>query len=63
MLMAVAVGALAALGFGHFPGRRSDADAVYSQAGALVMTGLLPPADPLPKDPHLYAWGHLFPPA
>jgi geranylgeranyl transferase type-2 subunit beta len=48
-------------GFGHFPGRRSDADAVYFQAGALVMTGFLPPADPLPKDPHLYAWGHLFP--
>jgi geranylgeranyl transferase type-2 subunit beta len=49
-------------GFGHFPRRRSDADAVYFLAGALVMTGFLPPADPLPKDPHLYAWGHLFPP-
>jgi hypothetical protein len=48
-------------GFGHFPGRRSDADAVYFQTGALVMTGFLQPAAPLPKDPHLYAWGHLFP--
>jgi hypothetical protein len=42
-------------------GRRSDADAVYFQVGALVMTGFLKPAEPLPKDPHLYAWGHLFP--
>jgi geranylgeranyl transferase type-2 subunit beta len=49
-------------GFGHFPGRRSDADAVYFQTGALVMTGFLKPADPPPKDPQLLAWGHLFPP-
>jgi geranylgeranyl transferase type-2 subunit beta len=48
-------------GFGHFPGRRSDADAVYFQVGGLVMTGFLKPAEPLPKDPHLLAWGHLFP--
>jgi prenyltransferase beta subunit len=48
-------------GFGHFPGRRSDADAVYFQTGTLVMTDFLKPADPLPQSAHLYAWGHLFP--
>jgi prenyltransferase beta subunit len=49
-------------GFGHFPGCGSDADAVYFQVGALVMSGFLKPADPLPADPHLLSWGHLMPP-
>ncbi len=49
-------------GFGHYPGSPSDMDAVYFQAGTLVMAGFLKPADPPPKDPHLLAWGHLFPP-
>jgi hypothetical protein len=49
-------------GFGHFPGSPSDTDAVYFQVGTLVMAGVLPPANPLPKDPHLLGWGHLFPP-
>src|SRR6185436_6512407 len=48
-------------GFGHFPGSPSDADAVYFQVGTLVMAGVLKPADPLPKDPHLLSWGHLMP--
>ncbi len=48
-------------GFGHFPGSTSDADAIYFQVGALVMTGYLRPADPLPRDPHLLGWGHLMP--
>jgi geranylgeranyl transferase type-2 subunit beta len=48
-------------GFGHFPGCTSDADAVYFQVGLLVMAGILPPVDPLPKEPQLYSWGHLFP--
>ncbi|HKB38044.1 MAG TPA: prenyltransferase/squalene oxidase repeat-containing protein [Gemmataceae bacterium] len=48
-------------GFGHFPGSTSDADAIYFQVGALVMTGFLKPVDPLPRDPHLLGWGHLFP--
>ena len=48
-------------GFGHFPGSTSDADAVYFQVGTLVMAGLLKPADPLPRDPHLLSWGHLMP--
>jgi geranylgeranyl transferase type-2 subunit beta len=49
-------------GFGHFPGSTSDADAVYFQVGTLVMAGFLKPADPLPPEPHLLGWGHLFPP-
>jgi geranylgeranyl transferase type-2 subunit beta len=49
-------------GFGHLPGSTSDADAVYFQAGTLVLAGWLPPADPLPPDARLLGWGHLFPP-
>src|SRR5262249_47900958 len=48
-------------GFGHFPGSPSDADAVYFQVGTLVMAGFLKPVEPLPKEPHLYGWGHLMP--
>jgi geranylgeranyl transferase type-2 subunit beta len=48
-------------GFGHFPGSPSDADAVYFQVGTLVMAGFLRPAEPLPRDPHLLSWGHVFP--
>jgi geranylgeranyl transferase type-2 subunit beta len=48
-------------GFGHFPGSPSDTDAVYFQVGTLVMAGFLKPVQPLPKDPQLLSWGHLFP--
>ncbi len=48
-------------GFGHYPGSPSDADAVYFHVGTLVMAGLLRPADPLPPEPQLLGWGHLFP--
>ncbi len=48
-------------GFGHFPGSTSDADAVYFHVGTLVMAGHLKPAAPLPRDPQLLGWGHLFP--
>ena len=48
-------------GFGHYPGSTSDADAIYFQVGTLVMAGVLKPADPLPRDPHLLSWGHLMP--
>jgi geranylgeranyl transferase type-2 subunit beta len=48
-------------GFGHYPGSTSDADACFFHAGTLVMAGWLKPADPLPKDPQLLGWGHLFP--
>lgn len=48
-------------GFGHYPGSTSDADAVYFHVGVLVMAGYLRPVDPLPRNPHLFSWGHLFP--
>jgi len=48
-------------GFGHYPGSPSDADAVYFQVGVLVMAGYLRPVDPLPPDPQLLSWGHVFP--
>lgn len=48
-------------GFGHFPGSPSDADAIYFQVGTLVMAGFLQPARPLPPEPQLLSWGHLFP--
>jgi len=48
-------------GFGHFPGSPSDADAVYFQVGTLVMAGFLKPAEPIPRDPQLLSWGHVFP--
>jgi prenyltransferase beta subunit len=48
-------------GFGHFPGSTSDTDACFFQVGALVQAGWLKPVDPLPRDPHLLGWGHLFP--
>jgi hypothetical protein len=48
-------------GFGHYPGSPSDADAVYFQVGTLVMGGGLQPVEPLPKNPELLGWGHLFP--
>jgi prenyltransferase beta subunit len=48
-------------GFGHYPGSPSDWDAVYFHVGVLVMAGRLTPTDKLPKDAHLFGWGHLFP--
>jgi geranylgeranyl transferase type-2 subunit beta len=48
-------------GFGHYPGSPSDADAVYFQVGTLVMAGFLEPVKPLPRDPELLSWGHVFP--
>jgi hypothetical protein len=48
-------------GFRHFPSSPSDADAVYFQVGTLVMAGFLKPAEPLPNDPQLLSWGHVFP--
>jgi len=49
-------------GFGHYPGSTSDADACFFHIGVLVMAGWLEPTKPLPSDPHLLGWGHLFPP-
>lgn len=48
-------------GFGHFPGCRSDLDAVYFHAGTLVMAGMLP-ARSQPEDlAKVLGWGHVFP--
>lgn len=47
-------------GFGHYPGSQSDWDAVYFQMGTLVMAGVLPPTQDLPKNAHLFGWGHLL---
>jgi len=48
-------------GFGHYPGSRSDADAVYFHVGVLFMAGWLKPVEPLPPEPQLLSWGHLMP--
>jgi hypothetical protein len=48
-------------GFGHFPGSPSDADATYFQVGTLFLAGVLEPVVPLPSDPQLLSWGHIFP--
>jgi hypothetical protein len=43
------------------PPARSDADATYFQVGTLVLAGYLKPVEPMPKDPQLLSWGHVFP--
>lgn len=48
-------------GFGHYPGSPSDVDGIYFTVGTLVIAGWLPPARPLPADPHLLSWGLVFP--
>lgn len=48
-------------GFGHYPGSTSDADACFFHIGTLVLARQVQVADPLPKNPHLVGWGHLFP--
>jgi Prenyltransferase and squalene oxidase repeat len=45
-------------GFGHFPGRPSDMDAVYFQLGALIMAGRVPGARLDRPDAHTLGWGH-----
>jgi hypothetical protein len=49
-------------GFGHFPGRPSDMDAVYFQFGTLIQTGFVPGARPNLSDAHLLGWGHAMRP-
>jgi geranylgeranyl transferase type-2 subunit beta len=49
-------------GFGHFPGRHSDMDAVYFQLGTLIQAGLVPEARRDMPDPETLAWGHAIPP-
>ncbi len=49
-------------GFGHFPGRRSDMDAVYFQLGTRIMAGRVPGARLDLPDAHTLGWGHAMQP-
>ena len=49
-------------GFGHFPGRRSDMDAVYFQLGTLITAGRVPGARLDLPDAHTLGWGHAMQP-
>ena len=45
-------------GFGHFPGRPSDMDAVYFQLGTLIQAGRVPGVRWELPDAHTLGWGH-----
>jgi osmoprotectant transport system ATP-binding protein len=49
-------------GFGHFPGRPSDMDAVYFQLGTLIMAGRVQGARRDLPDAHTLGWGHAMQP-
>ena len=49
-------------GFGHFPGRHSDMDAVYFQFGTLIQAGFVPGVRRDPPDAHTLGWGHAMKP-
>ena len=49
-------------GFGHFPGRPSDMDAVYFQFGTLIQAGYVPGARLDLPDAHTLGWGHAMQP-
>jgi prenyltransferase beta subunit len=49
-------------GFGHFPGKHSDMDAVYFQYGTLVQTGRVPNAARDLPDAQTLGWGHAMQP-
>ncbi|MGA2620482.1 MAG: prenyltransferase/squalene oxidase repeat-containing protein [Thermoguttaceae bacterium] len=49
-------------GFGHYPGRHSDMDAVYFQFGTLIQAGRLPTAKFDLPDGHTLGWGHAMQP-
>jgi hypothetical protein len=49
-------------GFGHFPGRPSDMDAVYFQFAALIQAGRIPGAPRDLPDAHTLGWGHAMQP-
>lgn len=49
-------------GFGHFPGRPSDMDAVYFQLGSLIQAGVVPSARFDLPDAHTLSWGHAMDP-
>jgi geranylgeranyl transferase type-2 subunit beta len=49
-------------GFGHFPGRHSDMDAVYFQLGTLVQAGRAPGVRRDIPDAQTLGWGHAMEP-
>ncbi len=49
-------------GFGHFPGRHSDMDAVYFQFGTILQAGRLADAKSALPDAHTLSWGHAMVP-
>ncbi|MGA2032997.1 MAG: prenyltransferase/squalene oxidase repeat-containing protein [Thermoguttaceae bacterium] len=49
-------------GFGHYPGRHADMDAVYFQFGTLIQAGRLPTARLDLPDGHTLSWGHAMKP-
>ncbi len=49
-------------GFGHFPGRPSDMDAVYFQFGTLIQAGRVPGARHDLADAQTLGWGHAMEP-
>jgi hypothetical protein len=49
-------------GFGHFPGRPSDMDAVYFQFGTLIQVGFVPGVRRDLPDAHTLGWGHAMEP-
>jgi geranylgeranyl transferase type-2 subunit beta len=51
-------------GFGHFPGRHSDMDAVYFQLGTLIQAGRVPGVDRSlgDADRRVLGWGHAMRP-
>jgi len=49
-------------GFGHFPGRPSDMDAVYFQFGTLIQAGRVPGARRDLPDAQTLGWGHAMEP-
>ncbi len=49
-------------GFGHFPGRHSDMDAVYFQFATLIQAGRIAGAPRDLPDAHTLGWGHAMQP-
>jgi geranylgeranyl transferase type-2 subunit beta len=49
-------------GFGHFPGKPSDIDAVYFQFGTLIQAGRIPGARLDLPDAQTLGWGHAMQP-
>ena len=50
-------------GFGHYPGRHSDMDAVYFNFGAMIQAGMVDGVRKNLPDSRIMGWGHVMPPA